>query len=146
MEAKIQAVNKADCTLMWVKSHLEVEGYQPADSRAKIRAYSGRVAERPSILTTAGISQDHRMYSKPLHLKWTRNQLKGLTYIVTDCGPIKRGPWVIKRADTTFCPCGEIQNAVHLTGCRLVADEKGRSPEKVGQVKEWCQGVVLFLT
>ena len=146
IEAQLQSVNKEGCTLMWVKGHAGVEGNEAADRRAKIRAYGGRVAERPSILTPAGIRQDHRVHSKPPHLKWTRKQLRGLTFIITDRGPMKRWQWVIKRADDPFCRCREIQNAIHLTRCRLVADGKGRSPEQVWEDKEWCEAVVEFLS
>ena len=88
----------------------------------------------------------HRVHSKPPHLKWTRKQLRGLTFIITDRGPMKRWQWVIKRADDPFCRCGEIQNAVHLTRCRLVADGEGRSPEQVWEDREWCQAVAEFLS
>ena len=128
IEAQLQLANKEGCELMWVKGHAGIEGNEAADKRAKIRAYGGRVVQRPSILTPAGIRQDHRIHSKPPHLKWTRKQLKGLTFIVTDRGPMKWWQWVIKRADNPFCQCGEIQNAVHLMRCRLVADGEGRSP------------------
>ena len=130
---------------MWVKGHAGVEGNEVADKRAKIRAYGGRVAQRASILTTAGIRQDYPVHSKPPHLKWTRRQVKGLTFITTDRGPMKHGQWIMKRADNPFCQCGEIQNAVHLMRCRLVVDGKGRRPEQVGEDREWCQAVVDFM-
>ena len=145
IEQQLQSTNRAACKLMWVKGHAGIEGNEEANKRAKIRAYGGRVVQRTSILTPAGIRQDHPAHSKPPHLKWTRRQLKGLTFIVTDRGRMKRWQWVIKRADNSFCQCGEIQNAVHLMRCRLVADGKGRSPEQVGEDREWCQAVVDFL-
>ena len=144
--AQLQSANKEGCTLMWVKGHAGVEGNEAVDSGAKIRAYGGRVAERLSILTPAGIQQDHGIHSKPPHLKWTRKQLRGLTFIITDRGPMKRWQCVIKQANNPCCRCGEIQNAVHLTRCRLVADRKGRSTEQIGEDKEWCQAVVEFLS
>ena len=130
---------------MWVKRHAGVEGNEAADRRAKIRAYGGRVVRRASILTPAGIRHDHIMHVKPPYLKWLRKQLKGLTCIVTNHEPIKSWQWVIKRADNPFCQCGEIQNEVHLTRCRFVADGKGRNPEQVGEDREWCQIVMDFL-
>ena len=75
---------------MWVKGHAGVEGIEVADRRAKIRAHGGRVVQGASILTPAGIRQDYPAHSKPPHLKWTRKQLKGLTFIVTDRGPMKQ--------------------------------------------------------
>ena len=76
----------------------------------------------------------------------SRKQLRGLTFIITDRGPMKRWQWVIKRADAPFCQCGEIQNAIHLTRCRLVADGAGRSLEQVWEDREWCEAVVDFLS
>ena len=144
IEAQLQSKNKEGCTLMWVRGHTGVEGNEAADRKAKIRAYGGRVADRPSILTPAGIRHDHRVHSKPPHMKWTRKQLRGLTFIITDRGPMKRWQWVIKRADAPFCQCGEIQNAVHITRCRLVADGARRSLEQVWEDREWCGAVVDF--
>ena len=131
---------------MWVRGHAGTKGNEIADRNAKIGAYGGRVIDQPSILTPAGIRHDHRIHSKGAHLKWTRKQLKGLTYIVTDRGPMKRWQWVIKRADNPFCQCGEIKNAIHLTRCRLVADGAGRSLEQVWEDREWCAAVVDFLS
>ena len=145
IEEQLQLANREGCELMWVKGHAGVEGNEVADKRAKIRAYGGRVAQRASILTPAGIRQDHPVHSKPPHLKWTRRQLKGLTYMITDRGPMKHWQWVIKRADNPFCQCGEIQNAVHLMRCRLVADGKGRSLEQAEGDREWCQAVADFI-
>ena len=146
IEAQLQSENKGGCTLMWVRGHAGVEGNEASDRKAKTRAYGGRVTDRPSILTPAGIRHDHCVHTKPSHLKWTRKQLRGLTFIITDRGPMKRWQWVIKRADDPFCQCGEIQNAVHLTRCRLVADGAGRSLEQVWKDKEWCGAVVDLLT
>ena len=131
---------------MWVKGHAEVEVNEAADRGAKIRAYGGRVVHRVSVLTSSGIRHDHRIHLKPPHFKWSRKQLKGLTYIVTDRGPMKWWQWVIKRADNPFCQCGAIQNAVHLIRCHLVADGNGRSLAQVEEDTEWCQLVVDFLS
>ena len=119
--------------------------YEPSPLPAVATWYRAQIY-RPSILTPAGIRQDHRVHSKPSHLKWTRKQLRGLTFIVTDRGPLRRWQWVIKRADVPFCQCGEIQNAVHLTRCPLIADGAGRSLEQVWKDKEWCGAVAEFLS
>jgi len=44
----------------------------------------------PDIITPAGIRQAHpvRIHPKaPAHLKWSREAVRGLTYVVTDKGP-----------------------------------------------------------
>ena len=145
IKLQLQKVNKAGCTLMWVRGHAGTKGNEEADRRAKLRAYRGRVMSEPNVLTPAGIRHDHRIHSKGAHLNWTRKQLRGLAFITTDRGPMKRWQWVIKRADSQMCQCGEIQNAVHLRRCQLVADGAGRSPEQVWVDKEWCAALVDFL-
>ena len=146
IEAQLQAKNKEGCTVMWVRGHAGVKGNEIADSNARIRAYGGRVMHQPNVLTPAGIRHNHRNHCKGAHLKWTRKQLRGLTFIITDRGPMQRWQWVIRRADDPFCQCGEIQNAIHLTRCRLVADGAGRSLEQVWEDREWCAAVVDFLS
>ena len=74
--------------------------------------------------------QDFPIHSKPKHLAWTRRQLKALTYVVTDRGPMKRWLHMIGRSQDYECLCGEIQNAVHLRRCSLIGDRKGRTIEK----------------
>lgn len=145
IELQLQKKNKAGCTLMWVRGYAGTKGNEAADRKAKLRAYGGRVMDEPSVLTPAGIRHDHRIHSKGAHLSWTRKQLRGLTFIVTDRGPMKRWQWIIKRADHQLCQCGQIQNAVHLMRCQLVADGVGRSLEQVWEDREWCAAVVDFL-
>ena len=127
---QLQKENKAGCTLMWIRGHAGTKGNEEADRRAKIRAYGGRVMSEASLLTPAGIRHDHRIHSKGDHMNWTRKQLQGLTFITTDRGPIKRWQWIIGRTEHQLCPCGEIQNVVHLRRCRMVADGAGRSIEQ----------------
>ena len=137
--------NKARCSLMWVKGHAGNRGNEKADRMAKLKAYGGRVMQADNLITAAGIRQDHRIHSKAAHLNWSRKQLRGLSFIVTDRGPMKRWLWVIGRAEEQTCPCGEIQNAVHLRRCQLVANGAGRSMEQCWEDKEWCGELVDFL-
>ena len=96
-------------------------------------------------ITPAGIRQDHPIHAKPKHLQWTRTQLRGLTFIITDRGPMKRWLTIIGRSTDDACQCGESQNAVHLRRCNRIGDGKGRSEEECYTDKEWCEEVVKFL-
>ena len=60
----------------------------------------------------------HRLASNKLstfipaaHLKWGREALRGLTYITTGRGPLRRWLWAIGRAECDKCECGIAQNA-----------------------------------
>ena len=131
--------------MIWVKSHAGNMGNEEADRRAKLRAYGGRVMQGVNLITPAGIRADHRIHSKPEHINWIRKQLPGLSFITTDRGPMRRWQWIIGRADEQTCQCGEVQNAVHLRRCRMVADGAGRSIEQCWSDREWCEAVVDFL-
>lgn len=65
--------------------------------RANLRAYGGCVTGKADAMTPAGIGHDFRIHEKPKHLKWTKKAVKGLTYITTDRGPMKRWLTVIGR-------------------------------------------------
>ena len=145
IELQLQKENKTGCSLMWVRGHAGNKGNEKADRVAKLRAYGGRVTQATNLITPAGIRHDHRIHSKAEHLNWTRKQLRGLCFIVTDRGPMKRWLWVIGRAEEQTCQCGEIQNAVHLRACRLIGDGAGRSIEQCWKDSEWCEKVVDFL-
>ena len=145
IELQLQKENKTGCSLMWVRGHAGNKGNEKADRTAKLKAYGGRVMQAVNLITPAGIRHDHRIHSKAEHLNWTRKQLRGLSFIVTDRGPMKRWQWVIGRAEEQTCQCGEIQNAVHLRRCRLVADGAGRSMEQCWKDREWCGELVDFL-
>ena len=100
------------------------------------------------MITPAGIRQDFPIHTKRKHLGWSRKAVKGLTYILTDRGPMKRWLRVIGRAQEQACRCGEPQNATHLRRCLLIQDGRGRprSIEESMEDREWCEEVVNFLT
>ena len=101
--------------------------------------------QRTNEVTPAGIRHDYAIHQKPKHLAWSRTALKGLAYIVTDKGPLKRWVWIIGRSQEQLCACGEVQNAVHIRRCGLVGDGKGRSIEEAMKDREWCEEVAVFL-
>ena len=71
------------------------------------------------LATPAGIRQAYPLYSKEPHLKWDRDELRGLTYLHTDKGPLKAWMFKIGRAEDPWCICGEVQSAAHVmaSGC-----------------------------
>lgn len=148
VELRIQKACRSSCTLMWVRGHAGVWGNEEADRRANLRAYGGRVMQCVERMTPAGIRQDFPIHTKRKHLSWPRKAVKGLqiSYIITDRGPTKRWLWVIGRSQEQMCECGEIQNGVHLRGCKRIGDGKGRSIEECLSDMEWCAAVVDFLT
>ena len=145
VELELLKAMNSDCTLMCVRGHSGVSGNEMADRKAKLRAYGGRVMNQVSKITPAGIRQDHPIHSRPPHLSWTRRQVKALTYVVTDRGPLKRWLFIIGRSTEQHCRCGETQNATHLRRCSQVGDKKGRSLEECRRDQEWCEAVADFL-
>ena len=145
IHAELQSVNKTGCTLILVSSYSGIEGNEAADRRAKIRAYGGRLADRASILTLAGIRPDHHIHAKPPHLDVTSKKRRGLPFIDAHRGPIRKRQEVMKGGDDPFCQCGEIQKVVHVTRCRLIADGEGSSPEQICEDRECCQEDLEFL-
>jgi len=77
---------------MWVKGHDGIEGNERADARAKRVVEMGKRMHWPDIATPAGIRQAYRLHAgAPPHLRWSRQAIRGLTYMVTDKGPQAQG-------------------------------------------------------
>ena len=133
---------------MWVRAHQGTEGNERADYMAKLAVEVGLRMNEPDIITPAGIRQAFPIHGKaPKHLRWTRQALKGLTYITTDRGPQRWWMHKIGRAESPACPCGgwTAQNAAHLMTCHWVADGRGRRWEEVREDAEWCEKLADFL-
>jgi len=105
-------------TMTWVKGHSGVAGNEEADRRAKEKVAEGVWNSDRSIARPAGIRQTYPLYRGEPHMKWDRDDLRGLTYLHTDKGPMKEWLFRIGKADSPRCKCGEVQNAAHLmSGC-----------------------------
>jgi len=66
----------------------------------------GQWRSDPSLATPAGIRQAYPIYRREPHLKWGREEVRGLTYLYTDRGPMKAWLFQIGRAEDPFCECG----------------------------------------
>jgi len=130
--------------LTWVKGHSGVEGNELADRRAKDWVSKGRWESAPSRATPAGIRQAYPLYRREMHMKWNRVELRGLTYLHTDRGPMKGWLHTIGKAENPFCDCGETQNAAHLLASGCVGGKR-RKWEDIWTDREFCAEVAMFL-
>jgi len=90
-ERVLEALNKGgEKCLVWVKVHSGVEGNKRADKRAWERVEKGVWRSDPSLETTAGIRQAYQLFQKKRHMKWNRDEVRGLTYLHTDKGPMRQ--------------------------------------------------------
>jgi len=131
-------------TLEWVKGHSGVEGNEQADRRAREGVEKGVWRSDPSLATPAGIRQAYPLFQKKKHMKWDRDEVRGLTYLHTDKGPHKHWMFKIGRAGDSRCGCGETQNAVHLLTSRCVGGKK-RQWEEIWEDRAFWGEVTGFL-
>jgi len=113
---------------MWVKGHNDTKGNEEADRMAGRTADMGWRLMEKSIATPAGIKQEFPIYPKaPPHLKWSRQAVRGLVYMVTDKGPQRQWLWEIGKSEEQWCVCDgwTAQNAAHLMNCPWVGDGRG---------------------
>ena len=144
VKAMKEATSGGKLALMWVKGHSGVEGNERADERAKEEVRKGQWRSEPRIATPAGIRQAYPLFRREPHMKWDRTELRGLSYLHKDKGPMKAWLHKIGRAEDPFCGCGQAQNAAHLleSGC---VGGKRRKWEDIWTDREFCAEVVRFL-
>jgi len=96
----------------------------------------------------AGIRQAYQLHSKaPAHLRWSRQAIRGLTYLETDKGPQRQWLKEIGKVEDVSCVCDgwTPQNAAHLYVCSWVGDGVGRSREQARKDERWCEAVASFV-
>jgi len=93
---------------------------------------------------TAGIRQAYPLFNKEQHMKWNRDELRGLTYLHTDKGPQKAWLFKIGRASSPRCKCGETQNAAHLLTSGCVGGMR-RTWDEMWTDRVFCEAVTNFL-
>ena len=130
--------------MIWVKGHSGVVGNELADRRAKDEVMKGIWNSDRSLATPAGIRQAYPLYTRTPQMKWDREEVRGLTYLHTDRGPMAEWLFKIGRADSPRCKCGEIQNAQHLMASGCVAGLTRRW-EDIWTDREFCTEVGKFL-
>jgi len=99
----------------------------------------------PDIVTPAGIRQAYPLHSRALaHLNWSRQAIRGLTYLVTDKGPQRQWLKEIGKVEDASCVCDgwTPQNAAHLYGCPWVGDGAGRTRELAMKDEKLCEAFV----
>ena len=125
-----------------------MEGNERADARAKREVKLGKRMHKPDIVTPAGIRQAYRLHAgAPVHLKWNRTAIRGLTYMITDKRPQAQWLKEIGKLDDGSDPCDgwTPQNAAHLYACPWVEDGKGRTREMLWKEEKWCEDLARFL-
>jgi len=76
--------------------------------------------------------------------KWNRVELRGLTYLHTDRGPMRKWLHTIGKAEDPFCECGETQNAAHLLASGCIGGKRRRW-EDIWSDRDFCAEVATFL-
>jgi len=97
-----------------------------------------------SLATPAGIRQAYPLYGREPHMKWDRDEVRGLTYLHTDKGPLKAWLFKIGKAEDPFCGCGKIQNAAHIMASGCVGGVQRRW-EDIWTDRKFCGEVTKFL-
>jgi len=145
-EKAIRAMKELEgnLVLMWVKGHSGVEGNEKADERAKEWVMRGQWGSEPSTATPAGIRQAYPLFRREPHMKWNRKELRGLTYLHMDKGPMKAWLYKIGKAENPFCIWGQTQNSAHIlkSGC---VGGKRREWKDIWTDREFCAEVAGFL-
>ena len=86
-------------TLQWVMGHSGVEGNERADERVREEVERGVWRSDPSLATSAGIRQTYPLFQKKRYMKWDRDEVRSLTYLHTDKGPVRQWLFKIARRD-----------------------------------------------
>jgi len=143
-EKVVKAAGGVERRLTWVKGHAGCVGNEAADKRAKEKVEEGIWGNFRSLATPAGIKQAYPLFNKEQHMKWNRDELRGLTYLHTDKGPQKAWLFKIGRASSHRCKCGETQNAAHLLSSGCVGGMR-RTWEEMWTDRAFCEAVTIFL-
>jgi len=97
----------------------------------------------PDVLGSSVLGMD------PAHLKWSREAVRGLTYVVTDKGPQWQWLKEMGKTEDPSCVCDgwTPQNAAHVQRCTCpwIGDGMGKSQEQASKDEEWCTEMVRFL-